>query len=88
MRVNQHSELNGMTGVSASSQTAESRLERDRLAFAGAEALNQALQQTPPLRAEEVARAKELLKSSDYPSPVVTAQVASLLAQYMGPKSG
>ena len=88
MRVNQHSELQGMPSVSGQPRTAETRLGHDRLALSGAEALNRALQQTPDLRADEVARAKELVKKSDYPSAVVTAQVAALLAQFLGGKSG
>lgn len=88
MRINQHIDVafQGTAGPGGPIRGTESRLAQDRLAITGAEALNRALQQTPELRTDEVARAKRHLEWSDYPSPVLTAQIATLLAQYLGPQ--
>ena len=45
--------------------------------------LRQALRQTPPVRAEKVARAKKLVASSSYPSNQVLDQVATVLARHI-----
>lgn len=55
----------------------------DRTEFDQATALNQALAQTPSVRADEVARAKELVKDSGYPPPYALTRIARLLAIHL-----
>jgi hypothetical protein len=49
--------------------------------LAKADALDAALQATPEVRAEQVARAKALIQDPTYPSDKVVDQVAEVLAK-------
>ncbi|MBI3415588.1 MAG: hypothetical protein HY043_09770 [Verrucomicrobia bacterium] len=46
-------------------------------------ALNQALAQSPAVRADEVARAKELVKDPGYPPPYAMTRIAKLLGIHL-----
>ena len=67
------------TSIRASAKAA-AQVPADRAEFDHASALNAALAATPSVRAEEVARAKELVKDPGYPPPYAIARIARLLA--------
>ena len=46
-------------------------------------ATTQALAQTPDIRADQVARAKELVKQSDYPPAEMVRKIGELLAGHL-----
>lgn len=55
----------------------------DVASFPNATALNKALTQTPDIRADKVARAKELVKQSDYPPAEMVKKIGELLADHL-----
>ena len=61
----------------------DTRHQADRTEFEQASALNSALAEAPTVRADEVARAKELVKDSGYPPPYALTRIARLLAIHM-----
>lgn len=62
----------------------ESKVARDVVSLAGAEALNRSLQAAPDSRAEEVARAKDLIGQVDYPPRQTIQRISALLAINLG----
>lgn len=64
----------------------EAQAPTDHVEFDHASALNAALAATPSVRAEEVARAKELVKDPGYPPPYALTRIARLLAMHLDSK--
>jgi hypothetical protein len=62
--------------VKSSGQSAQG----DSVSLQDSEAVNKGVQQTPYVRAESVARARELVGDANYPSPEVVGGVSNLLA--------
>ena len=62
---------------------AEAHAAADRTEFDQASALNKALAQAPAVRAEEVARAKELVNNPGYPPPYAITRIAHLLGIHL-----
>ncbi len=58
--------------------------DHDRVDLTATDNLNRALGETPDIRAEKISRAKALIKDPGYPSEVVLAQVANVLAGNIG----
>jgi hypothetical protein len=56
----------------------------DTVSFQRVEALDQALQATPTVRTEEIARARELIGDVKYPPADTINSIAALLALKMG----
>lgn len=56
----------------------------DTVSFQKVEALDQALQATPPVRTEEIARARDLIGDVKYPPADTINSIAALLALKMG----
>ena len=70
------------TSVKPPSKT-DTRHQADRAEFEQASALNSALAEAPTVRADEVTRAKELVKDSGYPPPYALTRIARLLAMHL-----
>jgi hypothetical protein len=58
----------------------EVKVERDQVEFTQVTALNNALQDVPSIRLEEVERAKKLIQDANYPPPYALVRIARLLA--------
>lgn len=63
-------------------------VESDTASFSRAAALDQAMQATPEVRPEAVARAKELLSDVKYPPAATIKGIAALLALKLDPSEG
>jgi hypothetical protein len=63
------------------------KLEREQTGFTQVAALNNALQNVPPLRTEEVERAKKLIQDANYPPPYALVRIACLLAMHWSDES-
>lgn len=83
MRVNPNSHLLGATEIPARSQTPAPALGRDQLTLGSTDQLNRALQQTTPARADQVARAADLVQDASYPPTDVVSDVSGLLALHI-----
>ena len=58
------------------------KIGHDQTEFTQATALNNALQDVPPVRSEEVERAKKLVQDASYPPPYALVRIARLLAMH------
>jgi hypothetical protein len=56
------------------------KVEHQQTDFTHVAALNNALQDVPPVRIEEVERAKKLIQDANYPPPYALVRIAHLLA--------
>ena len=79
---NQRRQVN-KTAQIAETQTRPASVKRDNMSLAGTEALDKAMQSTPAVRPEKVARAKALLADPAYPSAAVLNRVTDLLTQHL-----
>ncbi|GDY21326.1 hypothetical protein LBMAG56_26720 [Verrucomicrobiota bacterium] len=75
--------VNAVRPVAAKSAVGPAPATEDVASFPNATALNQALAQTPDIRADKVARAKELVKQSDYPPAEMVKKIGELLAGHL-----
>jgi hypothetical protein len=80
MRVDPNNGLRGVNGVASQKAERTPRLEPDEMNVSQAEAVRKALEDTPAVRAAEVARAKSLVQDKSYPPDVIIQKIASLLA--------
>jgi hypothetical protein len=80
MRVNLNSEPSVVAGVQSASVARGARVGQDRVALGTSDTLNQALGQTPEVRAEKVAEARALLQNGSYPPAVIIRKISALLA--------
>ena len=84
MRISGNSEPSGAAEVkSAKVQPRQVGPANDALALSGSEELSQTLKQIPVVRAEQVARAKELVNDPSYPSDSMLDKVSGLLADHI-----
>ena len=79
MRVNPNSGPSELTGTASRATAQSPSLGQDQLALSGADALNSALDQTPAVRQDKVAQAKELLGDTTYPPDEVINGLERLL---------
>ena len=63
------------------------KVERDQVEFTHVTALNNALQDVPSVRLEEVERAKKLIQDANYPPPYALVRIARLLAMHWSDES-
>jgi hypothetical protein len=70
------------------SQTAArpARLGQDQSNLASAQDLSSALEQTPVVRADQVARARDLVRDVSYPPQILIQKLSVLLATHLAPK--
>ncbi len=89
MQINTNYHFSPVEGVSATRSAAAKAAAgpapatEDVASFPNANALNKALAQTPDIRADKVARAKELVKQSDYPPAEMVKKIGELLADHL-----
>jgi hypothetical protein len=83
MRVNPNSDALSLTGVPSQPPSRKPRAEGDSVGFTGSKALDAALLQTPAARAEQVARAQQLVLDKSYPPMELIQKFSSLLALHM-----
>lgn len=81
MRVEPNSELSRVGRIQTPTPPQKLPTEPAMVDLAKADALDAALQATPEVRAEQVARAKALIQDPTYPSDKVVDQVAEVLAK-------
>jgi hypothetical protein len=81
MRIDTNSELSRAARIQAPTPPRKTPTEPNKVDLAKANALDAALKATPDTRAEQVARAKELIRDPGYPSGKVVDQVAAVLAR-------
>ena len=58
------------------------KIDQYQTDFRHVAALNSALQDVPPVRIEEVERAKKLVQDANYPPPYALLRIARLLAMH------
>ena len=75
--------VNALRPIATKSTVGPAPVTGDIASFPNATALNQALANAPDIRAEKVARAKELVKQSDYPSADMVKKIGELLAGHL-----
>ena len=63
------------------------KLEHEQTDFTHVAALNNALQDVPQVRTEEVERAKKLIQDANYPPPYALVRIARLLAMHWSDES-
>jgi hypothetical protein len=80
MRVNSNTETWGVTGVPSRTPAREPRLEQDKVSLTSTEALNTALDNTPPVRGEKVEQARKLVQDTSYPPQVLIRKLSALFA--------
>ena len=86
MRVNPNNAPSAPTpGRAAQAKTTGPTLGNDKLTLNRSEKLVQTLKQLPASRTEKVARARNLVQDSAYPSDAVLRQVAGVLADHLKP---
>jgi hypothetical protein len=84
MRVTGNSEPTGAAETQAAKiQVSNAAPAKETLALSASENLAGALKQIPEVRAEQVARAKELVNDPSYPSDAVLGKVSGLLADHI-----
>ena len=84
MRIKANSELPSAASIEASTPPRKTPAEPKQVELAKADALDAALEATPEVRAEQVAKAKALIQDPGYPSAKVVDQVAEVLAKRIG----
>ena len=82
------SPVGGASGVKSAAAAAKpapapNPAAEDVASFPNVKALNEALAQAPAVRADQVARAKALVKQSDYPPAEMVKKMAELLAGHL-----
>jgi hypothetical protein len=81
MRINPNVDRTVVTGIQAGQAAAPKPVATGEDAVpCGPQQLQQALKALPGVRTDKVARAKELVRDSTYPSDQILAQVAGVLA--------
>ena len=81
MRVETNSELSRIGRIQAATPLRKTPTEPKMVDLGKTDALNAALKATPDVRAEQVARARALIRDPGYPSDQVVYQVAKVLAR-------
>ena len=81
MRIEANRESTSAASIQGSGAARKTPTEPKQVDLARTRALDAALKATPDVRAEQVAKAKKLIQSPDYPSAKVVDQVAGLLAK-------
>lgn len=84
MRIQPNGEASPVTRLEDRSAARPPRLGEDKKAFAGADALERALKNTPEVRPERVAEAQKLVLDDNYPPEVLVRKIAALLAIDLG----
>ena len=80
MRVDANSEISRVPNIKAPTPSRKTATEPKMVSLARTDALDAALKATPEVRADQVARAKALIRDPGYPSAKVGEQVAEVLA--------
>lgn len=75
--------VNALRSVAPKSAVGPAPATEDVASFPNATALNQALANTPDIRADKVARARELVNQSDYPPAEMVKKIGELLAGHL-----
>jgi len=83
MEIQSNFNASGLTGRIASRQAAPAAAETAWLSFQESQALERSLETAPETRAEEVARARQLIAHADYPPQVMIEKISLLLAVQM-----
>jgi hypothetical protein len=83
MRVTPTSELPSATEIPSRTQARAPGLGRDQLTLGSTDELKRALEQSPPARPDEVARATGLVQDVSYPAREVIHHIAGLLAAHL-----
>jgi hypothetical protein len=81
MRIDANSELPRASKIPATTPSRKTATKSNTVDLARTEALNAALNATPEVRADQVARAKALIQDPGYPLAKVVDQVAGVLAK-------
>ena len=79
MRVDTNSEISRVPYIKASTPPRKTPTEPNMVDLATTDALKASLEATPEVRADQVARAKALIRDPGYPSAKVAQQVAEVL---------
>jgi hypothetical protein len=88
MQINTNYHFNPVTRAGTDKPVAPPAPEaQDVASFSGSKGLDDALAKSPEVRAGEVARAKELVKQSDYPPAEMIRKIGFLMAGALGDKS-
>lgn len=89
MQINTNHQFSRVAGIAAvrpaviKPAITPSPVTGDVASFPNANALNKALAQTPDIRADRVARARELIKQPDYPPAEMVRKIGELLAGHL-----
>jgi hypothetical protein len=81
MQIETNSGVSRAAKIQAPTPARKTATEPNKVDLAKADALDAALKATPDVRAEQVARAKALVRDPGYPSDKVVHRVAELLAK-------
>jgi hypothetical protein len=81
MRIDTNSELSRVSNIQAPTPPRKTATKPKMVDLARTEALNASFKETPEVRADQVARAKALIRDPGYPSAKVVEQVAEVLAR-------
>jgi hypothetical protein len=81
MRIDTNSESSRVQNIQATTPLRKTVTEPKMVDLARTEALDAALKATPEVRADQVARAKALIRDPGYPSAKVVEEVADVLAK-------
>jgi hypothetical protein len=85
MEIKLNSDLNAVTRTRGlTPKVAKAAAEGAPASFEASEGLNQALAANPEVRPDEVARARALIASEQYPPDVMVERIARLLALHWG----
>jgi hypothetical protein len=80
MRVDPSNDIVNTTGIPGPAAGTALGFGQDRMALNRADALNRALEQTPAVRADKVAQAKDLMQDGTYPPLELIRRISALLA--------
>ena len=83
MRIETNSEVTRAGKIQATTPPRKTPNGPNIVDLAKSDALDAALKATPAVRAEQVARAKALIRDPGYPSDQVVDQVANVLAKHI-----
>ena len=83
MRIEANGELANAASIRASTAPRKTPTEPKQVDLAKTDALDAALEATPDVPAEQVAKAKALIQDPGYPSAKVVDQVAEVLAKHI-----
>ena len=86
MRADTNSELSRAARIQAPTLSRKAPTESNTVNLAESHALDAALKAMPEMRAEQVARAEELIRDPGYPSDKAVDQVAEILARRLSSK--